>query len=206
MPIIPVGFGHVTYEINHVVANKVYNVTHGVDLDLTTLTTQEVIDELVQRFKGSWVAQLDTGWQVQGGRMQVGNDGPPIVVVSTDAPSQGTRSGDQVPPNWALIIRKRTAFGGRQFRGRMYFPGITQDGDVDETGRISQGRQTALQAIADTWLDDLNNGTGGLTSPQKMVLLHNPPQSGTTAPSPTDVTSLQVQLLGGTQRRRMRFQ
>lgn len=206
MPEIPVGFADVIHPVTNLVSLQRYSVGYGIDLNITTDPSQAVIDALDDEFRARFSAQMDTGFRFEPAEMQVGNDGPPIVVVSTLSPASAGRAGDVAPPNFALLVRKRTAFGGRAFRGRFFFPAMVQDGEVDETGRVATARTAALQTSFFTWHGNLAAGTGQLApvGAQPMVLLHNPPASGAPTPAPTVVTSLQVQTLGGTQRRRMR--
>lgn len=206
MTIVPPGYAHVIQPIFNVVSTQRYSVTYGVQHTTDPAEYLDLATDLDDLFRSRWISHIDGSFQCLPAEVTIGNDGPPIVVVSVTPPSNGGRAGEVTPPNFATIVRKRTIFGGRQFRGRMFFPALAQDGEVDETGRIATSRVASLQTTAGSWLSDLLVGTVHTTGigPTPMVILHDPPKSGGAPPLPTLVTSLQVQILGGTQRRRMR--
>lgn len=206
MPVeIPVGFGQVIMPYFNNDSTEENIVTFGVDLDLWGVNWVGAIDSITAAFRAAWQASTDDGIQLLPGRMQVGNAGPPIVVVSTLNSVTGVRSGAAVSPQVATIVTKRTAFGGRAFRGRCYFPGLLQATEADQGGRVQVARRTALAAIADSWFTYMVTGVGfpGATLAHPLVLLHSPPAAGGTTPAPTSISSLEVQPVVGTQRGRL---
>lgn len=206
MTIVPPGFAHVIQPIFNVVSTQRYSVTYGIQHTADPAEYLQLATDVDQLFRERWGPHIDGSFQMHPAELTIGNDGPPIVVVSVESPSNGGRAGEVTPPNFATIIRKRTIFGGRAFRGRLFMPALAQDAEVDETGRIATSRVASLQTTASLWLSQLLVGTEHAAGigPTPMVLLHDPPVSGGVPPVPTTVTSLQVQILGGTQRRRMR--
>lgn len=104
----------------------------------------------------------------------------------------GTLSGEGVQPNTSLLITKQTSFGGRRGKGRLYWPGI-QDGVIDPYGSLTSGTASTFQTKFTAFL------TGLSTADIPMSLLHADPGH-----SPYLVTSLVVQNLVATQRRRLR--
>lgn len=110
----------------------------------------------------------------------------------------GTGSWDSPPPGSSAVCRKLTAQAGRQYRGRVGLPaGMLDEADLDVVGNMSTGFRNAIQAFATASL------TATTTNNVPMYLLHGPNLAGVT-PVPTQVTSLQIELLTGTQRRRLR--
>lgn len=105
---------------------------------------------------------------------------------------QGTLTNEGVTPNTALLIKKTTAVGGRRGRGRMYWPGI-EEGVIDAYGNIDPGAQSTFQDKFTSFKESLS------TNDVPMVVLHG--QSGFT---PHLVSSLIVQPVAATQRRRLR--
>jgi hypothetical protein len=91
----------------------------------------------------------------------------------------------------SYLIRKSTALGGRQGRGRMYLPGVTE-ASVGSDGVVSGAKVTALQDGADQLLNDL------VVANLIPVLLHDG------ALTPTVITALSAQNVVATQRRRQR--
>lgn len=94
----------------------------------------------------------------------------------------------------AILVRKRTASGGRRNAGRMFVPFVSGlETDVDPRGIILSTTITSLQ----TKWNDVLSGLDGLGLP--MVILHDE-SFGLT---PTVVTALVVAGTVGTQRRRL---
>lgn len=104
----------------------------------------------------------------------------------------GLAAGAQHSPATSILVQKRTALGGRQFRGRNYYPGAEKN-SVGDDGIISGATVTGLQTNWDGMVADM--ATAGDT-PQ---LFH---QKLPTAP--TDIVSFQVQAKIATQRTRLR--
>lgn len=104
----------------------------------------------------------------------------------------GGNNANSTPPNTCLLGHKITGLGGRQGRGRMYWPSLSV-GDVNEAGVINPA---SLPGFSST----LSNFLLGLTAANvPMFLLHTNP-----AISPSQVTALVPDPIAATQRRRMR--
>jgi hypothetical protein len=104
-------------------------------------------------------------------------------------------SGTAVPPNVAVLVHKRTQRGGRRGRGRMFLPWTGTLGGVNEDGTIAPTNYSSYQAAVTVFFNRLT------TNAVPMVLLHQP---GLSAPGlPNLVTSLQVDPVVSTQRRRL---
>lgn len=101
-------------------------------------------------------------------------------------------------PSTAVLVRKATGFIGKQNRGRMYVPGLLTDAQVDEGGVITSSEVTGLQGAFTGFLADLD------TLDIPMVIIHKAPKSGGEPSAPTGVTSLTVEPIVATQRRRLR--
>lgn len=112
----------------------------------------------------------------------------PAVVVG-GAPALQT-----LPPNVSVLYRKRTGIAGRTNRGRFYMPpfGLAES-SVDQAGVIAPLDYGTLQDNADTMMSTW----AGLDA--HPVVLHSDPVL-----TPTEVTSLNVDQLVATQRRRIR--
>lgn len=120
--------------------------------------------------------------------------GPLVRGDSTNAPVVGSVSGagTELVVNTTLRVSKRTAFVGRQYRGRMYAPYTRAEADINSTGVISS---VPLNAIRQEWGRFL---TRLQALPILAQVLHTDP-----AIAPTEITSLFVQGFCGTQRRRL---
>lgn len=122
----------------------------------------------------------------------------------------GTATGETLPNNSAILIKKNTGSGGRRFRGRMYLPmyGL-EESDVSSSGVIAGAEVTSLQNRLDAFLAALD------TNELIPLLLHypfghwdesDPPEFiiDDPEPDPTIITSFAVQNRIATQRRRLR--
>jgi hypothetical protein len=125
----------------------------------------------------------------------MGQDGGEALTGIDASTALGGAGGASVPANVAALIHKRTARGGRRGRGRMYLPWWIQESDVDERGAISSTTIGFMNTALATWLADL--AADGCP----MVVLHDPGR--TPAGAPDVVTSLTVDPIVGTQRRRL---
>jgi hypothetical protein len=109
----------------------------------------------------------------------------------------GTNGGSLAPPNCAVLVKKITALGGREGRGRAYLPGISSiSGSLDSGGNFSGANATtvsnAMQALFDQMLAD------DLIGPVTPVVLHS------ASSDPTQITSFVCEPKLATQRRRLR--
>jgi hypothetical protein len=102
--------------------------------------------------------------------------------------------GNNAPdsPQVALLVKKLTAGGGRQQRGRMFLPLIAES-QTDSGGKVNGTSRDAFQTAVNAWRTDL------ATRNVPMVLLHNAVEI-----VPTPVTGLTVDPTVATQRRRLR--
>lgn len=128
-------------------------------------------------------------------RVSHGQDGSEDVVYDMPMAAAGTGNINTLPPNCAVLVHKRTQRGGRRGRGRLFIPWCVSEGNVGENGVIDSSVVATLQTTLTGWFVDLE--ARGVP----MYLLH---QDGQTSPGlPTKVTSLAVDPLISTQRRRL---
>lgn len=120
----------------------------------------------------------------------------PQTADGTDS-QQGTNAGILPPPNnVAILVQKRTAFGGRRGRGRMYFPPLyPTENSISAIGDLTGVTFDAWQEAMDEFLEAMS--VGGTP----MYLLHS---DVPTVLLPSVVTALQVQQKVATQRTRLR--
>lgn len=154
---------------------------------------------------GSPMASIASQYRYAGCVLYVGQDGAPPVVVEVPDAFDGTNGSAPLPQNCAVLVRKQSALGGREGRGRMFVPGVPEVG-VDATGALTAAVITEWQSAWDGFMAELALPDVAGPPTQKatsMVILHTEPQLGG-APAPTPVTSLAVQTRIATQRRRLR--
>lgn len=189
--IIPVDYAQVNLQWTWTASAQKAEVAFGVQLVDPSDTPEDVANHVQNAYTVNTMASL------QVAKLSLTNIhvkfGPNDVGAAFDLPSSivGTAAGEGLAPNSALLITKNTAFGGRKGRGRMYWPGI-QDGTIDDYGLVTVASFASYQTKFTAFLSSL------VGSNIPMVVLH-----GTNPPLPYLVTSLAVQHLMGTQRRRL---
>lgn len=136
--------------------------------------------------------EILSDYRVNGMQLTVMTDTGPISATE-GAFLQGTLGGTAPPPNCCYMVRKITARGGRQGRGRMFIPPIwTTETNVDAAGVMTAVARNAIQEVIDDTM------TAWLATTFPPVLLHSD------ADTPDAITSLQLQQTLATQRRRLR--
>lgn len=113
------------------------------------------------------------------------------------AQQQGTNAGvPACPNNVAILVQKRTVFGGRRGRGRSYFPPLYPgEANISPIGDLTSVTRDAWQVAMDEFLAGCS--TGGTP----LYLLHD---DQPTPMLPSLITSLSVQTKVATQRTRLR--
>jgi hypothetical protein len=106
----------------------------------------------------------------------------------------GTLSNTPTQQNTSVLVKKLSGLGGRANRGRMFVPGCPED-QIGPTGLILGAHLANLQLAFTSLYDDLV----ATTNIGNLVIFHDDP-----APLPTTITSLFVDPLVATQRRRLR--
>lgn len=121
------------------------------------------------------------------------SDVNPTVVTGTSLGITNTPT-----PNVSIIVAKKTAQAGRQFRGRLFSPPANiNESSIDYAGIIDNTHLVIEQGYWNHVISDLNSNN------LDAVLLHEPPLVGAT-PAPTDITAVVITPLVGTNRRRIR--
>lgn len=198
--IIPEGFAQVTIPLLHVGQSREAVVTFGVESNPISPTSE--CDAIFAVWEQEIGPLIDEG-VIQGPcRATFGTaSGEGLSVEGTDTfVAGGTAS--KVPSNVALLVRKMTSRGGRRGRGRMYVPWLLNDSEVDDVGNVTGTFVAAAQVAFNQFLEGLAAAApAGPFAP--MHILHS--DGGSTSPgSPNEVTSLVVDPLVATQRRRLR--
>lgn len=190
--VIPPGYGHVDISLRHEAYQRDAHVTFGVAG--AGANVEDVAGEVGTAFSTTMTAQLDSQVRMRLVEVTIGQDGGDPIVISEVWNLVGGTSGASVPPALAVGISKRTMFGGRRNSGRMFMPWWLQENQVDEVGVIIPAAVSARQTAVTQFLSVLE--ADGFP----MVLLHR--TGNTPVPSPTPVTSLQVDPVISTQVRR----
>lgn len=207
--VIPAGYAEITHRFSLMGDPEVMTWSHGA----AGVTDSTSLADAVGTWAGLFVAgpngALSDAYTYMGATGRTDPAGSNLVFDLPEAIA-GAGGADSIPQNCALIVRKRTATGGRANSGRIFQPGMLTPGDVDNAGNIAGATVTALQSTWDTFLSD------GAASTFDMVLLHSkfvrdpadPPPATTMMANPhttpSVVTALTVEPIIATQRRRLR--
>lgn len=187
--IIPTGYAHIQHRFTGSGLPRGAAVTYGIKLNGGSWDPGDA-GLLHGHFADDIMPFLTNDVTLTETLMKAGpNEDGPFTVFSD--PTVGGIDATSFPPNTAILVEKRTALGGRKNRGRMYLPGVSEGlyDDAGDMGATSAGTWNTRLA---TWLASIESEV------LQMVILHND------SSTPTVVTSLQVDQVAATQRRRLR--
>jgi len=201
--VIPLGFAEVSVEMRNDADPEPWYITFGIDITEaggdTDLMHETVSAALIAGIQPS----LSTSTTITGAKYRIGQASGPPLAVDYSLSLDGASSAQRLPQNCALLVRKQTLRAGRPGKGRFFVPSVPE-GSVSEIGVLETDYKNTMQAqMGDMWTI-LTYGPEDppVGPPCPMVLLHN---SGTPGGVDPDlVTSLQVQSVIATQRRRLR--
>jgi hypothetical protein len=201
---LPEGFAQCSLSFTGAALPTGAAITFGVALPGATLTPQQVGASI----SAAWTTNIKStitpdvtlaSVHVKFGPMEDG----PFADVAAGVVGTGTGANDAPPV--ALLVRKNTNIGGKRGHGRMYVPGLAStvasiNGSV--TGTDLTNRQTAWSAFR----TDLENGDTPMVVCHNFGTYINAKGEEVTVPprEPSLVTSLSVQNVVATQRRRQR--
>lgn len=207
--VIPTGYAEVTHRFSLAGDPEVMTWSHGVAGVTDSVSLGDAVGTWTGLYAAGPLGALCSAYTYLGATGRTDPAGSNLVFdLSESIP--GTGGADSIPQNCALIIRKRTATGGRANSGRIFQPGMVAPDEVDNAGNIAGASVTSLQATWATFLSD------GAASTFDMVLLHSkfvrdpadPPPATTMMANPhttpSIVTALTVEPIIATQRRRLR--
>jgi hypothetical protein len=201
--VIPEGYAHVVHSLSWAGDTELMAITYGVKAATVgaPATPAEIAATCNGAFGTNVMPEMDgiitlVGTEVTWQADPLPAD-PLIGSVSASVAGGGT-SGSVVPQNTAFLVHKRTATGGRGGRGRFYLPGVDESA-VSDLGIVATLVRTDFNTALQAMLDDLN--AGGFT--EGMYVLHDS-LGAFAAADPYLVTSLTMDTLVSTQRRRLR--
>lgn len=203
--VIPPGFAHVAVQMRHDLDPDPWYVTWGVDVTGLGGDVEAIAWHNMEGFAHAFAATISPTINVTGCEVVLGQDGgePVRAFVAPRGPLTGTANDDRLPQNCALLVRKNTAVGGRRSRGRIFVPGVLAEVAVSPVGIISSGGLTSYQSYATQLLTNINTeDVAGNTPATPMFLLHS--EGISLVPAPTEITTLTVDNVISTQRRRLR--
>jgi len=189
--IIPDGYGQVNMIFGGASAPRGAQVVFGVDNSIVTASAAAIAALAVDAWNTQLLGHQSINLTLVSARCKLGpNETGSQAEVASGA--VGGANASSLEPQVAVLATKNTARGGRKGRGRMFIPGY-EDTTLNSDGTVNSGVFANIQDDLDSWLTAFSDATVPL------VLLHNDP-----ADDPDEITSISLQLLGATQRRRLR--
>jgi hypothetical protein len=201
MPLIPPGYGHVLYSIRLVNDPDPMALTFGVKIkNPGPLPTPDIQAGCFrQAFFDGIRPQLSNAYSLERTILRwVEDDGSPEKVNIDGTVVACTNTAAPLPQNCAYLVHKLSGLTGRRNRGRLYLPGGIE-GEVDGNGRLSVAHRNGVQ----TGMNTFKTSIDACAAFDGMYVLHNLPIASPSIP-PTKVTSLLVDPVIATQRRRLR--
>jgi hypothetical protein len=187
--IIPVGFAQVAVQFRYADGGRPQVITYGVELEGSDFGENRV-QAIYDIWEDRYLPNITTNTRLEQVTLKYGpvSTGPSFVAIGT---AVGASNEPIAPPNVTYLVKKVTNMGGRANRGRFFPPGVAE-ANVGNDGALSSGTVAALQPVFN------NIRTDHAAADLPMVLLHS--QSS----DPTPITSLVLDPLAATQRRRLR--
>lgn len=208
---VPQGYGRAILSLQLTGDPEPMAVTIGLkDQDPVLNTPNEIAAELADAFGDEIMPEVTNVMTLTQCEVYLQRDGdswtptPPDIGVATVA-VVGSEVGTAAVQNTAYLIHKRSTDSGRRGRGRWYLPGVAE-GDVSAVGAVGAGRIASLNLALTAFLARF--GAGALTDVQAVILhgvadpaIESPPVG---FPDPSVITSMNVDPIVATQRRRLR--
>lgn len=197
--VIPPGFGVAAFVLTGAQGTQPYVTTMGLDLTEYGGDFAGAANDAFLTYAGKVMPGTSNQLTLDRVTLSVGVDGPGGSVDSSLPPVAGGASGQFPPTACSVIARKVTNVLGRRGRGRMFLPGVAQEGQIDQDGTLTASTRASLNTMLADFLGTLQVGTVGI--PQPPVLLHS---ASLNPIPPTPLTGLVVSDLVGWIRGRIR--
>jgi hypothetical protein len=169
-------------------------VTMGHIVNTEATDPDAMIDAIVEAYGANNLPDLQSAQLTFAGLLVRFGPSPDGPIAERAFSIPGGNAQPDAPPNVAILVKKSTAFGGRQNRGRFYWPCPNEQG-ISNTGLLTSDYWTNLQEGWESFRQDIADAG------YPIVILHSK-ESITSTPRP--VTRLSVDTKVATQRRRLR--
>jgi hypothetical protein len=196
---IPVGFAQVIHELRMLGDAEPMAVTYGIQSESPGNTVDVAAAQIGAIFAAQMMPKLSDQLNFFSTTLRRGTvTGQVGEVGIAAANTNGGLVGAICPQNTAYLVKKVTAAAGKRNQGRMYLPGVLEAAVTNIGVLPVSDVRTGLRAALAAWLPALIAGADAT----QMVILHSLGLS--LVPAPTIVTSLVLDDLVSTQRRRLR--
>src|SRR5918998_3527883 len=128
MPFVPPGYAQANFRMRLVGDVDEMMVTLGIKYDTVVLGDLDgVANDLFATFHTNWKAMTVNFYGFTGVTLYSDIAGAKHVNMSTAAEVAGTVAGGGLTQNCAWLVKKKSALGGRNNRGRLYIPGLPEN-------------------------------------------------------------------------------
>lgn len=182
--VIPPGFARLTFQyapVSPIGSAIVWGV------GVASPPSAAILDDIVDWYSDVFVDVQGDGYVLQ--RAEMRSD---TLVEERIVSIASTASGAFPPPQVAALISLSSGLPGRSNRGRVYWPGMVPESEINAQGQIGNAGQALLSTLFGGFVEILE----GLSAP--LVILHSD------SSDPTPVTSWTLRDSVATQRRRQR--
>lgn len=187
---IPVDYGHIVITFGGASLPTGAAITFGVDAS-TTQDPNVVSNAIIAEWAASGIMSNVGGTvSTETIKVKLGPDATGPFQEEAMVTSGGA-AGSVTQPNTAILVHKRSNFGGPKNRGRWFIPGVV-DEDVETDGTLDAARRTSMQTAVDAFLN------GVQVAGYNPVILHSGLET------PTTIVTMAVDGTVATQRRRLR--
>jgi len=189
----------------HVLSPREAMITFAFNDGTVNNSAQAWADYIQNSFAFDFKSALDTEVSIQRTKTLKGNGTvDPEMGLSVAAATPGVFAFSGTTPNTAILLQKRTAFGGRRNRGRVYLPWFLNEGNVNEVGLIVPAGLASVQASVTSWFGSANIGSAMVIANRVYDLpWDNPARQLLEINIGKPVTALVLSNMAATQRRRM---
>lgn len=190
---IPAGYGNIQFMFAGLTSSQ--KALTAIGVHLVAADPEEVLDDAATVFGAEFSPVVSDYWTGETIRLVIGTSDPSApIVVDHGAWAGGDNTASCLPANCAVLVKKNTLLGGRKGRGRMFIPSPTEAG-VDTAGNLTSSQLSDFTSRANDFL----TGLAGISGVDGVFLFHS-----SSVDPPTEITSLSVDPVIATQRRRMR--
>lgn len=182
--VIPAGFSRLSFQYAPV---SPIGSAVAWGLGVESPPSAAILNEIVLWYEDEFAPQQNEAYVLQRAEMR---SDTLVEEIITSIP--GTETIAFPPPQVAALVSLSTGLPGRTNRGRVYWPGLVSEPDINVQGQIDNTRRSQVSTL----FGGLQEILEGLSAP--LVILH----SGSSDPTP--VTSFTVRENVATQRRRQR--
>lgn len=205
-PTIEIGLGLVVQALLRSDMSRAAEVTFALNVAgvPSPAVAQDAIDDFQTNFVAAIGPVLDSQVTIEQPTIKLGDGSTvPFEAIGAAPVSVGGAAGTKLPPNVALLVKKRTGVGGRKNHGRTYFPFVLEDPQVNENGTLVPASQAALDLQMGAFLSQLSLDTTPMCIPNKTFNVPLAPHFVTALHTGPLVTSFVCESLIATQRRRL---